>query len=99
MKNTWLILGILGVGGLAYYSYNKNKNTPKVIKEVDLEKIANKIKASDEQKFTNAFLMQYDVVVAPKRISTKAQLEAEMLLADRDEREINRIASFKPSFI
>jgi hypothetical protein len=39
------------------------------------------------------------VVVAPKRISKKAQLEAEMLLADRDKREENRITSFKPSFI
>ena len=96
MKNTWLIFGILGVGGLAYYMYNKKKNVPKVI---DVEKIAEKIKASDEKKFTNAFLMQYDVVVAPKRISKKAQFEAEMLLADRDEREINRIASYKPSFI
>jgi len=96
MKNTWLILGILGVGGLAYYVYNKNRNTPKV---VDVENIEANIKANDEQKFTNAFLTQYDVVVAPKRISKKAQLQAEMLLADRDERELNRIASFKPSFI
>jgi hypothetical protein len=96
MKNTWLILGILGVGGLAYYVYNKNKNTPKV---VDVKEIEKKIKANDEQKFTNAFLTQYDVVVAPKRISEKAKLQAEMLLTDRDEREINRIASFKPSFI
>jgi hypothetical protein len=96
MKNTWLILGILGVGGLAYYVYNKNKNIPKVVDVKDIEK---NIKANDEQKFTNAFLTQYDVVVAPKRISKKAQLEAEMLLADRDERELNRIASFKPSFI
>lgn len=96
MKNPWLIIGILGVGGIAYYMYNKKKNSPKVI---DVDKIAEKIKASDEQKFTNAFLTQYDVVVAPKRISKKAQFEAEMLLADRDKREMNRIASFKPSFI
>jgi hypothetical protein len=96
MKNTWLILGILGVGGLAYYVYNKNKNTPKVI---DVEKIEEKIKANDEQKFTNAFLTQYDVVVAPTRVSKKAQLEAQMLIADRDKREENRITSFKPSFI
>jgi hypothetical protein len=96
MKNTWLILGILGVGGLAYYMYNKKKNAPKV---VDVKNIAEQIKANDEQKFTNAFLTQYDVVVAPTRVSEKAKLQAEMLLADRNEREMNRIASFKPSFI
>lgn len=96
MKNTWLILGILGVSGLAYYMYNKKKNTPKV---VDVDKIAENIKASDEQKFTNAFLTQYDVVVAPTRVSKKVKMEADMLLADRDKREMNRIASFKPSFI
>ena len=96
MKNTWLILGILGVSGIAYYMYNKKKNAPKVI---DVDKIAENIKANDEQKFTNAFLTQYDVVVAPTRVSKKAQLEADMLIADRDNREMNRIASFKPSFI
>jgi hypothetical protein len=96
MKNTWLILGILGVGGIAYYMYNKKKDPNKV---VDVEKIAEKIKASDEQKFTNAFLAQYDVVVAPTRVSKKVKMEADMLLADRDKREMNRIASFKPSFI
>lgn len=96
MKNTWLILGILGVGGLAYYVYNKNRNTPKV---VDVENIEANIKANDEQKFTNAFLTQYDVVVSPTRVSKKAQLEAQMLIADRDKREQNRIASFKPSYI
>jgi hypothetical protein len=44
-------------------------------------------------------LTQYDVVVAPTRVSKKAQLEAQMLIADRDKREENRITSFKPSFI
>lgn len=96
MKNTWLILGILGVSGLAYYMYKKKKDPTQV---VDVEKVAEKIKANDEQKFTNAFLTQYEVVVAPTRVSKKAQFEAEMLLADRDKREMNRIASFKPSFI
>jgi len=96
MKNIWLILGVLGVGGLAYYAYNKKKNSPKVL---DAEKIAEEIKAKDEKKFTNAFLSQYDVVVAPTRVSAKAKMEADDLISSRRQKQEQRYESYKPSFI
>jgi len=96
MKNTWLILGLLGLGGIAYYMYNKKKDAPKVL---DVDKIEKEIKASDEKKFTNAFLSQYDVVIAHSRVKEKAMMEADVLLADRDKKEKARVESYKPSYI
>jgi hypothetical protein len=95
MKNSWLILGILGVGGLAYYIYNKNKST----KKIDVEKVSSEIKAKDENKFTNAFLTQYDIIVAPVRVSQKAKMIADDIITSRNENAQKRLDSYKPSYI
>jgi hypothetical protein len=95
MKNSWLILGILGIGGLAYYLNNKNKSS----KIVDVEKGSAEIKAKDEKKFTNAFLTQYDIVVAPVRVQQKAKMIADDIITSRNEKAQKRLDSYKPSYI
>lgn len=95
MKNSWLLLGILGVGGLAYYMYNKKNPS----KDLDITKAENKIIATDKKKFTNAFLTQYDIKVAPVRVSRKAQMKADDIISRRNEKTQERFDSYKPSYI
>lgn len=93
-KKIWIPILVGGALGYLWYMKNKKKNTPKTQEEAIA--IATK---KEEEKFTPAFKMQYEVVL-PQVQASRAVKEAAFAMQDeRVAKELTRMASKPPVYI
>ena len=91
-KNIWLLLGLGGVAYYIWYMNNKKKySIDKIDVTKDQEKVNEIVKQANSQtknKFTNAFLTQYNIKLPPIQAS---KLVKDAAFKMQDERYSNQI--------
>jgi hypothetical protein len=93
-KNIWLLLGL---GGVAYYIWYMNNKKKDSIDNIDITKnqevvdeVVQQAKNEQKNKFTNAFLLQYNIKVPPIQAS---KMVKDAALKRQDKRYAKQIES------
>lgn len=92
-KKLWIPIA-LGVGVLGYLWYRKMQKDK--MEEANPDKVVEKATEEVKNKFSPAFLMQYDVVMPPNQASKAVKAAAQKRQENRTERELKRMAKKKP---